>query len=330
LSLPLLSRFPALRALPRAELGAFPSPVERLTGVAEGELWIKRDDLNAPVCGGNKVRALEFLLGGVRPGDSVVTVGGTGSTHVLCTAVHAARLGARTVAVRWPHDMNPVARAVAELAARECAEVRSAWGAADGIARGYLLSAARRVRGVRAHWVPLGGSVPLGVLGHVNAALELAGQVAEGALPHPRRVVVPFGSGGTAAGLALGFAIAGLDTTLVAARVGPRIAVNRARLLRLARRTARLIERLTGAGAGSLPRPGRVEVAHQFYGGAYGRPLAAGEHAAAILHERAGLRVDATYGAKALAAALDSARAHAGDGPTLFWLTFDARVLDGR
>src|SRR5256885_1804915 len=53
-------------------------------------------------------------------------------------------------------------------------------------------------------FVPLGGSTPLGTLGHVNAALELAEQVAAGALPEPAAVVVPLGSGGTAAGLLLG------------------------------------------------------------------------------------------------------------------------------
>jgi D-cysteine desulfhydrase len=222
--------------------------------------------------------------------------------------------------------MNPVARAVAVLAERECAELRVAWGAVDGVVRGWLLGR-RRPAAHAVHWVPLGGSVPLGVIGHVNAALELAEQVERGELPRPGRVVVPFGSGGTAAGLALGLAIAGLDTTLVAARVGPRIAVNRARLLRLARQTAALIEALATLPRGSLPRPGRVEVVHDVYGGAYGRPLAAGEQAAAILHRRAGLRLDATYGAKALAAALDAARRQAAEGPTLFWLTFDARVL---
>ena len=58
------------------------------------------------------MRALEFLLGDVRPGDTVLTLGGEGSTHVLATATHAARLGARTLAVRWPHDMSPMAHRV--------------------------------------------------------------------------------------------------------------------------------------------------------------------------------------------------------------------------
>ena len=44
-SLPLLHRFPALASLPRAHLGQFPTPVERVNDIAPG-LWVKREDLN--------------------------------------------------------------------------------------------------------------------------------------------------------------------------------------------------------------------------------------------------------------------------------------------
>jgi len=316
----LLARFPELAALPRAELGVFPSPVERLDAIAgRGELWVKRDDLNAESCGGNKVRALEFLLGGVRSGDTVLTLGGEGSTHVLATAVHAARLGAATIAVRWPHEMNPVARLVAEEARRRCAAIVDARTAVDAVARALVLRLTRRVR-----YVPVGGSVPLGTLGHVNAALELADQVAAGELPAPARVVVPLGSGGTAAGLALGFAIAGLATTVVCARVAPRIVSHRRRVLALARATGRLIERLTGA---RLPpvHPSRLVVRHDVYAGAYGRPLAAGDRAAAIFRTERGPALDATYSAKACAVALVVAARE--EGATVFWLTFDGRWI---
>ena len=39
------------------------------------QLWVKRDDLCAPVLGGNKARALQYLLGPRQRGDAVVTVG---------------------------------------------------------------------------------------------------------------------------------------------------------------------------------------------------------------------------------------------------------------
>src|SRR5437762_13904849 len=77
--LALLTRCPALAdALPRIDLGVRETPVEQWTidGIS---LLAKRDDLSAPLLGGNKVRALELLLAGVGPGDTVLTVGPTGS-----------------------------------------------------------------------------------------------------------------------------------------------------------------------------------------------------------------------------------------------------------
>jgi hypothetical protein len=69
--------------------------------------------------------------------------------------------------------------------------------------------------------------------------------------------------------------------------------------------------------------PEHFRIVHDVYGGAYGRPLAAGDRAAAILLPR-GLALDATYSAKACAAAIALA---AEPGRTLFWLTFDGREL---
>jgi D-cysteine desulfhydrase len=181
-----------------------------------------------------------------------------------------------------------------------------------------------RLRDRQARFIPIGGATPLGVLGHVNAGLELAEQVAAGALPAPARVVLPLGSGGTSAGLALGFRIAGLESIVVGARVAPRIGSNRWRVLRIARATAALIESITGERV-PLPEPSRVEVVHDAYGGAYGRATAESDEAAATLHRLMGIALDGTYGAKAFAVALRLARR--GDGPTLFWLTFDGRWM---
>ncbi|MBX6333186.1 MAG: pyridoxal-phosphate dependent enzyme [Gemmatimonadaceae bacterium] len=329
-SFPLARRFPALRSLPRARLGAFPSPVVRIAGVgARGGLWVKRDDLNAPSLGGNKVRALELLLGEVQPGDEVLTIGGEGSTHVLATAVFGRALGARVTAIRWRHEMNPAAHAVAARAAAVCDRVYTTASAPAALALALLTRVRHAPR-----WVPAGGSSALGVLGHANAALELADQIARGELPQPSRVVVPLGSGGTAAGLALGFAIAGLDIVVVGARVAPRLVANRGHVLALARAGRRLIAALERAAHGTrarpvIPRvdPRRVQVAHDAYGGAYGRPAPAAREAAARIERAAGLRLDDTYSAKALAVAL--ALDLAGEGDTLFWLTFDPRTLDG-
>lgn len=317
--LPLVRRFPALAAVPRVALGSFPSPVERAAAIAPS-LWLKREDLAAEPLGGNKVRALEFLLGGLAPGALVVTVGAYGSTHALAVATYARAIGLRAEIHRWPQEMN----AVADLVARRIESVAARAPRSRSVAGAYGRALVARLRGAR--WIPAGGSSPLGVLGHVNAALELAEQIERGALPAPARIVLPLGTGGTMAGLALGLAIAGVDTEVVGVRVVPRAVANLRRVRALARATARLIERRAGERLPS-PRLARLRLIHDHYGGAYGRDTAAARAAAARCATGAGLVLDTTYAAKTFAAALALADDTRQVGPTLFWLTFDGRWL---
>jgi D-cysteine desulfhydrase len=314
----LVEVFPALASLPRAGLlGALPTPV--VPSALAPALWIKRDDLTAAPIGGNKVRALDFLLGGLGPGADVLTAGAIGSTHSLTTIVHAKRLGARTSVIRWPQQMNDVARVVARRVEAEADAIYTAGSVPGAYWRALRVRLSRDVR-----WVPAGATSALGILGHVDAALELASQVTAGECPAPARIVVPLGTGGTAAGLALGLAIAGLPTRVVGVRVVSRIVANKRRALRLAARTARLIERL--APGARLPRvsPHRLEVADGYFGGAYGRETSEGRAAADRFRGGHGpASLEPTYTAKAFAAAM----ARCDGEPTLFWLTFDSRWL---
>jgi D-cysteine desulfhydrase len=300
------------------ELCRLPSPIQQLAGFGPN-LWIKRDDLDAPLCGGNKVRALEFLLGQIGKGDTVITVGGAGSTHILATAIHSARLGAGTVALRWKHDMNPVADTISGRITTVLTGSRIHRTPMTAIATARYHAFTRK-----AHYLPIGGSHPLGILGHVNAALELARQIENGEMPMPSRVVLPLGTGGTVAGMVLGFAIAGLPIVTVGARVGPRLFSNSRKVLSLASKTSRLITHLTGEPVPAVDSS-KLRVVHHVYGGAYGRSLPRAREAAKELHEATGIQLDETYSAKAWVAALDESRA--AGGPVLFWLTFDASCL---
>jgi D-cysteine desulfhydrase len=315
--IPIVRKFPALGRLPRAALGRYPTPVESLATLSPS-LWIKRDDLSGDPLGGNKVRALEFLLGDVKPNERVITVGAVGSTHALAVAIYGAQLGAHVRVGRWRQEMNATAERVAAQLARatERAPVfRTPVGA-------YLWAIRERARGAR--WIPAGGSSPLGILGHINAGLELVEQIDAGALPEPDNIVVALGTGGTAVGLALAFAIAGRSIGVVGARVVPRIVARTSRLDRLMRRTAALVKDLSGV---SLPyvRSDRLVIVHETYGGAYGRETPDARDAADRLRSAYHIELDPTYSAKAFALALRQATR----GPTLFWLTFDSRNLHG-
>ena len=312
--LPLLRRFPALSHVPRAQLGTLPTPVQPITLANGRSLWIKRDDLTGAELGGNKVRALEWLLGDVAEDDLVLTVGPRGSTHALATAFYAQALGAQPIVIRWQQQMHPAARSADTAIRRRRA---SLWEAGY-VPVAYLMAAFSRAMGDK-HWIPAGGTSTLGVLGYVNAGLELAEQVERGECPTPDEVVLPLGTGGTVAGVWLGLCIAGLRCRIRAVRVAPRVIASRGRVARLIQRTRNFIEGMTHE---PVPSPWLDDLVADggYYGGGYGRPIAPSPHEAALAS--IGVRLDDTYSRKAFAAA-----AARDSGNVLFWLTFDGRLL---
>jgi D-cysteine desulfhydrase len=309
---PLFTRFPRLATLPHLDLRMGATPVQWLPEISP-RLWIKRDDLSALPVGGNKVRGLEFLLGAVGRNDVVTTIGAQASTHALVTAIHARGRAKETRVGTWPQEINPVA---AEVAARLPLEARVS-------PRLHALVALAWVRWRRLCGdivIPPGGTSPLGVLGHVNAGLELSCQIAAGEIPEPESVVVPLGTGGTAVGLSIGLGIAGRSTQVIGVRVVPRIVARRGHLRSLSRRTVALIERLAGE---RLREPIKeVQIDHSAHGGAYARPLPRAAEGKNLLMQR-DIHLDDTYSAKAFTAAIERARS----GNTLFWLTFDSRWI---
>ncbi len=314
----LFDRYPNLAtAIPHVDLGVTETPVERWD-VSGASLLIKRDDLTARTLGGNKVRALEFLLADLERSDRVLTVGAEGSTHALATALYAEQLGKPCDVITWPQEHNAVSRDTAERLG-SVAQVTTSRSPVDA----YLRAGLRRLRG-RSLWVPAGGSSAHGALGHVSAALELVAQLRRDTLT-PKQIVLPLGSGGSAAGLVVGLSLAELSLGVLGVRVVPRIVGNRGHVLRLARKTHSLIARHAGESIPALnTKP--LDIHHDALGGAYGRETQSGTRAARLLANAGGPRLDATYSAKAF----DVARAraeHEPDTDILFWLTFDSRWL---
>jgi D-cysteine desulfhydrase len=175
-----------------------------------------------------------------------------------------------------------------------------------------------------------GASSALGSCGYVSAALELARQIEAGEAPRFDAVYVPLGSGGTVAGLALGFAMAGLPIRVCAVRTVPPPWVSLRGTISLARKTAALLGR--GGAAGSIDISRYLDIDIYRYvnmiddqlGPGYGEKTAAAEEAVAIARD-AEISVETTYSGKALAALLAAQRDGRDAGrDVLFWLTYSA------
>lgn len=297
-------RFPGLtETLPHLELSERPTPVRELTGLG---VWVKEDGaFGGGGWGGNKVRKLEWLIPDAkrRGRRSILTFGGLGTNWGLATALYARDHGLETALALVDQPIDDHVRAQLARLEASGARIHRTHSKARTVATlPWLL--VRNARGARPPYLlPAGGSSPVGALGYVEAALEIAAQVEGGSLPAPAHVVVPVGTGGTAAGLALGFQLAGLSTRVVGVVVNDQLRLDATVLTRLARRTAALLKR-RGAPLGELRlEPDMLDLTRDQIGAGYGHPTAAAERAAELAGAE-GCPLDPVYTAKAMAGVL--------------------------
>lgn len=317
-----------MTSLPRLPLHHGPTPVAELTQLGGKAIWVKNDGLYGTVYGGNKPRKLEFILPDVRrTGASIiVTFGGLGTHHGLATALYAREQGFRTVLLLLDQPVDDVVRR--ELCWFQQAGAILHHTATPGRTKLLLPFILLRYTDWRRrklpYLLPPGGSTALSSVGYVNAALELADQVAAGELPEPKTVVVALGSAGTAAGLALGLHLAGLSSHLVAVRVSDVLTLTAETVARLANATAGLMRRRGADLRSAAVDPAAITVVSDWLGQGYGYPTPEGERAKMLLQEKHGLTLDLTYTAKTMAALLALLEDGRLEGPTLYWHTYNA------
>jgi 1-aminocyclopropane-1-carboxylate deaminase/D-cysteine desulfhydrase-like pyridoxal-dependent ACC family enzyme len=333
--LAITARYPALAVpLPTVSLGHWPTPVQAADpGALPGDcagLWLKRDDRCATPYGGNKVRKLEFLLAdALRKGhDTVFTFGVAGSNHALATAIYARQVGLEAQLLLTPQSNSSfVGR---NLKMGRWAGARQIHCATEAQASRYGRILGLRGRGAYTapYRIPGGGSSPLGTVGFVNAGLELAAQVRAGALPEPDYLYVALGTMGTAAGLALGLAAAGLRTRLVLVRVVRADIASPRRFRALYHGAARLLHRRDPRFPLAPLDHSRIEVRHEFIGPGYARFTPEAMAALALAREAFGIGLEGTYTGKAFACLLADLQAGRLDGRNaLFWNTYNGQPM---
>ncbi len=334
--LPLFRKFPALAArLPHVPLGLFPTPVEKVDplGSALGldRFYMKRDDLSGVVYGGNKVRMLEFLLGGALRANAkeVVTVGYAGSNHALALAIYANGLNLKCSSYLLPQAnahyvrRNLLACHYHHARLHACGNYLSlGWGLLGGLIRATVQN------GTLPSFIGPGGSSPLGIAGYINAAFELKEQIDAGLLPEPDRIYVPLGSMGTTIGLMLGLKIAGVRSRVIAVRVLEEILASPWLLRRRYRATSAFLHRLDPSFPKlDYPRES-LEIRNDCLGDGYAQFTAKDVESARLMREHGGIIMNGTYSAKAFSALVDDARKGVvKDKTILFWNTYNSRDL---
>lgn len=279
------------------------------------KLWVKRDDLSSPVYGGGKVRKLEWMLADPQwCKGPVLSVGAIGSHHLRALAEFLA-LDQRVLhALVFPqvatvHAKRNFARLL-QLDAKIVPMPGRAW----------LPWAWLRYRSgglsPKAPYLAAGGSDGVGLLGFIEAGLELAQQIEQGDAPLPARIYIAAGTAGSVAGLSFGLALAKCQTQIIAVSSVEKIAFNRAMLKRKQLQCLRAWKRWGGQAFAGPMVP--VKIRHDEVGPGYGVPTSRGLEAVEQAKAQ-GLDLEPTYTGKTLAYLLHAEQG--GSEPVLFWNT---------
>ncbi len=329
----LYRKFPGLKELPRVDLVESPTPVERLPKSEEKlgmqQIWIKRDDLTNSLYGGNKPRKYEFMMADAleKGKKDILTIGGIGSNHALANTIYCKELGLNSHIFLIDQPLLPMVRKnmlCDYYFGGHMHYCKSELGVACKIIKHFIFN-------WKSYLIMPGASVPLGTIGFVNAAFELAKQVKHGEIPEPDHLFVAVGSGGTCAGLTLGLELAGLNTKVHGVRVAMHFVTSERAVLRLAKKTLKLMRKTDP----SIPKISksklseRLRIYHRFYGGEYGRITEEGLEAVEFIKDDE-IELETTYTGKAFSGLLSHCRECQGNEKEkiiLFWNTYNSRNL---
>ncbi|MFL6123056.1 pyridoxal-phosphate dependent enzyme [Actinophytocola sp.] len=277
----------------RVPLGTWPTPLDtcpRLSAALGATVLVKRDDVGGVGLGGSKLRKLEFTLAAALAAgaDTIITFGGVQTNHGRLTAAACARLGLRCELVltrsvprsgfAYDRSGNVALDRLFGARLHLCDTDEEADYTAGALATATSVT------------LPVGGSSGLGVLGYVAAAQELTEQLDDRVVD---RIVCAAGSGGTAAGLALG-----TETPITAVSVSPG--------------SARKIDRAARLAAKELdvdpPKLDHVSVDESALGEGYGVPTDEVWSALRLFARTEGIVLDLVYTGKAAAALVSGIR----------------------
>jgi D-cysteine desulfhydrase len=260
---------------------------------------------------------------------TVLTRGCAGSNHALATAVYAKQLGLKAICLLADQPNSWVVKRNLALQAEYGAEIHHYKTTMER--NGSVPEHVRRCEeetGLKPYLIPPGGSIPFGVLGFIDAVLELHEQIEAGMAVLPDYIYEPAGSLGTTVGLLIGLQLISAPTILVGVATEPeddRLGDAK----KLFEETKEYLCQFDQSFSTLSWRDNQLIIYENYYGDGYGFPTAAAT-AATQLFQEDGIILEDTYTAKAAAALV--ADAHSGlltGKKVLFWSTFYPELCTG-
>jgi len=324
-------------------LTGIPSDVDRLTELEnylkliDGEIYIKRDDKDHKIYGGNKLRKFEFIFGEIlkKKKKGLITLGGIGTNHGAACAIVAKELDLKCELFL---SLQPVTWHV-----QRSLLLYHYFGAKLHFTKmfelGVLKSLLFRLFHPKYYLMSIGGSplfgigTPLGSIGFINAIFELKNQIDEGILPEPDIIFVAAGSTGTAAGLTAGCKLLGLKTKVYPVNVSRDIVVNPKNLIKIANKSIKYLRKRDKSIPDVQVNKGDFYMIKGYLGSSYGVKTVKGQKAVDLVYElegkKLGFKLETTYTGKTMAAMLDFLEKEENKSKKiLFWNTYNSNDLD--
>lgn len=324
-------------------LTGIPSDVNRLTKLEnylklkDGEIYIKRDDKDHSIYGGNKLRKFEFIFGEVlkQKKKGIITLGGLGTNHGAACAIVAKELDLKCELFL---SLQPLSWHV-----QRSLLLYNYFGAKLHFTKkfelGVLKSILFRMVHPKYYLMSIGGSpifgigTPLGSVGFINGIFELKNQIDEGILPEPDIIFVAAGSTGTAAGLTAGCKLLGLKTKVYPVNVSRDIVVNPKNLIRIANKSIKYLRKRDKSIPDVQVNEADFDMIKGYLGSNYGVKTVKGQKAVDLVYElegkKLGFKLETTYTGKAMAAMLEFLEKEENKSKkVLYWNTYNSNDLD--
>ncbi len=304
--------------------------LERLSALLGGpEIYMKRDDLLGLAAGGNKTRKLEFLVADAlaKGADTLITCGAVQSNHCRLTLAAAVAEGLKCQLLleeRVPGSYKPTGSGNNFLYRLLGVErVKVVPGGSPLLQIMGEMAEELKAQGRTAYVIPTGGSNPVGATGYVACAEEILAQSFDLGI-RIDRVVCASGSGGTHAGLVVGFYGNNSGIPVVGINVSRRKGPQEDLIYDLASRVAAHV-----GLAGPLPRETTL-CFDEYVGPGYSLPTPSMIEAVQMLARTEAILLDPVYTGKAMAGLIDLVRkgyfkkgeqvlfVHTGGSPALY------------
>ncbi|TFG07819.1 MAG: pyridoxal-phosphate dependent enzyme [Promethearchaeota archaeon] len=324
-------------------LNNVPTPVERLIdlekelGLDGAEIYIKRDDKDHDVYGGNKLRKFEFIFGEAikKKKKGIITLGGIGTNHGIACAIVTKQLGLKCTLFLSHQPLTWHVQRSLLLYDHFGAELHLS----KSFEASILKSLIYRLFHPKYYLMGIGGTplfgigTSLGTVGFINAMIELKDQIDQEILPEPDAIFVAGGSTGTGAGLLAGCKLLGLKTEVKIVNVSRNIVVNDTAAIRNANKAIALLRKQDNSIPNVKIVENDFEIIEGYLGSNYGFKTKKGQAAVDLVMEtegkKRGFKLETTYTGKAMAAMLDYLRDPKNKSKkVLFWNTYNSNDLD--